>query len=373
MKRNLALVLVVITLVFSFIGCTTTTAPAESKTSEPAEGTEAAPEVTAEPTATAIQYDDLVIYTNSGGGGRKEWLTDAAAQNGFTITVVDLGGGDIKNRLIAEKNNAVADVAFGMSMMEFEDFKAQDMLVQYVPSWAGEVDDAMKDSDGYYHGVVKQAIIAIYNSDLYTAETAPKDWPDMWQNQDYHGKYNIFGLGGGTSRTILAGIATRYLDPTGELGVSDEGWEAIKQFYQNGYICGESEDFFQNLVDQKVPISMIWGSGVVQYQNDYNLKLGVMTPDIGVPFLVEQVAIINGSKHIETAKAFVDWFGSSEVQSAWAQEFGSSPANKVAMESATDDAKYLDSILTKAQKVDWSVVRQYIEQWVEKIELEFIN
>ena len=35
---------------------------------------------------------------------------------------------------------------------------------------------------------------------------------------------------------MLAGILTRYVDPEGELGISDEGWEAIGEFFAHG-IC----------------------------------------------------------------------------------------------------------------------------------------
>ena len=319
------------------------------------------------------EYEDLVIYTNSGAEGRAEWLIEKAKEQGFTIEVVHAGGGDTANRLIAEKNNPIADVVFGLNILQFEDFKAQDMLVEYVPAWVDEVDSTMCDPEGFYHGIVKQAIVLIYNPEVYTEETAPKDWTDLWTNPEYHGKYNLFGLGGGTARTVLSGIAVRYLDPEGELGVSEEGWEQIKQYIQNGYFTGEGEDFVQNLIDKKVPMSMIWGSGVIDKADTYETTFGVMSPEIGVPFVVEQVGIMNGSNKVETAKAFIDWFGSAEVQGAWAQEFGSSPANKVAMENASEEAKALDAKLSKSQEIDWGIVQQSVEQWVEKIELEYME
>ena len=317
--------------------------------------------------------DELIIYTNSGSNGRDIWITDLAAENGFNITVVEGGGGDIFNRVIAEKNSPVADVVFGLNMLNFAEMKKQDILMQYVPEWAGEVDDAMKDADGYYHGIVKQAIVLVYNPDVYTEATAPSDWPDLWRKPQYQGKYNIFGLGGGTSRTVLASIAMRYRDANGELGISDEGWAEIEQYIRNGYIAAEGEDYILNLIEEKVPMTMLWGSGVVDKQEQYNTTLGVMNPEVGVPFVVEQVGIISETDSPNAAMAFVEWFGTAEVQAAWAQEFGTSPANSVAMESAKPEAVALDEYLTKAQYIDWEFVLEYVDLWVETIELEFVE
>jgi iron(III) transport system substrate-binding protein len=321
----------------------------------------------------AAEYDDLVVYTNSGGEGRAEWITEVAAEQGFKIQVVHAGGGDTANRLIAEKNNPIADVVFGLSILNYEDFKSKDMLVKHVPPWADEVDSTMKDAEGYYHGIVKQAIVLVYNPEVYTEENAPKDWPDLWHNPEFHGKYSAFGLGGMTSRMVLLGIAMRYLDPEGELGISDEGWKEIAQYVKHAYWLPDGEDFTQNLIDKKVPLMMLWGSGVIDRQKQYDFTFGIMVPEIGIPYVVEQVAILNGTENLESAKAFVDWFGTAEVQAAWAQQFGTSPANKIAMESASEEARALDALLSKSQPIDWAIVQKNIELWVEKIELEYME
>ncbi len=64
--------------------------------------------------------ETLVVYTNSNGEGRGEWLTKKAAEAGFKIEIVGAGGADATNKLIAEKNNPIADVAFGLNNMYFD-------------------------------------------------------------------------------------------------------------------------------------------------------------------------------------------------------------------------------------------------------------
>jgi iron(III) transport system substrate-binding protein len=323
-------------------------------------------------TAAEPAEKKLIVYTNSASDGRGDWLKEKAAEKGFTLEIVEGGGGDIKNRLIAEKNNTLADVVYGLTEMDFEALKSEDLLVQYVPSWAGETPEGTNNKEGYFHPIVEQAKFMIYNSDVYNAETAPQDFPDLWEKEEFHGKYHVpTVLGGNTDRAVIAGILVRYLDPKGDLGVSDEGWKAIKAYFDNGYKTPEGEDNFANLASGKTPISHIFASGLMGRSKEFNHKPGIVTPKIGVPTTVEQVGIINGSKNVEAAQEFVDWFGSAEVQGAWAKEFGSVPMNQKALEQALPEMKDLAE-KTVPQDIDWKFVNEHMDDWVEKIELEIL-
>jgi iron(III) transport system substrate-binding protein len=316
----------------------------------------------------------LVIYTNSASDGRGDWLKEKAKEKGFDLEIVEGGGGDIANRLIAEKNKPVADVIYGLSTMNYEDFKAQDMLEQYKPAWADEVSPGLNDKDDYYHGLVKQAILLIYNSKLYNEQTAPKDWTDLWTNPEFHGKYDAPAagdLGGGTVRAVLAGILVRYQDPNGELGISKEGWDNLKEYLKYGYYKAEGEDFYANLASGKTPFGPMFSSGIASREQQYGVKAGLVKPEVGVPFVVEQVAIVKGTKNLDTAKAFVDWFGSAEVQSEWSQKFSTMPANTKALANASQDIRDMAASF-KQQDIDWAFVSKNINKWVEKIQLELL-
>lgn len=324
------------------------------------------------PSGEEMSYEPLVLYTNSGGENRGDWLTERAAEAGFEITVVHGGGGEIAARLIAEQNNPQADVVFGMTHIDYENFKDEDMLVQYTPAWADEVTEGMNDPEGYYHSIVQQAILMIYNQDVYSEGTAPSDWVDLWENEEFHGKYHLHGNGGATARTYLAGILLRYQDPEGELGISDEGWNAVEQFFANGYYRDESDEFFQLLVDGVAPITGIWSSGISQFEGEYGVEVGIVLPEIGIPHLAEQTAIINGTSALDSAQAFVDWFGSAEIQGEWSTNFGTTPANTGALESAPQEVRDLADSIT-AQELDWAFISENMELWVEKVELQYWN
>lgn len=136
-----------------------------------------------------VKNEKLIVYTNANSDGRGEWLVEKAKASGFEIELVGAGGANLTNRLIAEKNNPIADVVFGLNNMLYENLKKENVLTKYVPKWAGEVEPGLNDPEGFYHGLVKQAILLGYNPKNYTAETAPKDWTDLYKNPAFKGKY----------------------------------------------------------------------------------------------------------------------------------------------------------------------------------------
>ena len=167
----------------------------------------------------------IVIYTNNGSEGRDEWLINRAAEEGFNVQVVSLGASAVTERMIAEKNNPLCDVVFGLNNIEYEKLKANDLLETWKPDWTDGVDESLIDSDGYYYPVTTTPLLLIGNVDY---EDMPSDWTDL-TDEKYSGLYQLHGLNGGTGKTVYASIISRYQDPEGELGISDEGWEIAAQ------------------------------------------------------------------------------------------------------------------------------------------------
>lgn len=164
----------------------------------------------------ADKSQELVIYSNSVSNGRGDWLTAKAKEAGFNIKMVDIPGAQLADRVIAEKNNAVADMVFGIGAVDSNKIRDQKLLVQYKPKWLDKIDQSLSDKDNYYNPVIVQPLVLIGAPDV---KEMPKDWTEL--GSKYKGKYSISGLQGGTGRAILASILVRYLDDKGELGVSE--------------------------------------------------------------------------------------------------------------------------------------------------------
>ena len=316
----------------------------------------------------------LTVYTNSGNSGRKEWLIERAAKDGFNLAVLEEGAGAVQQRIIGEAANPIADVVYGLNAIIWNDLIARDLLVAYdAPSWASEVSEGLNDPNGYYYAIVKQAIVLAYDSNQISEADAPKDWPDLWTNEAFWGKYEASGkLTAGTTRNVIAGILSRYVDENGDLGISDEGWAAIEAYYAHGVPNEEGVDTYAQIANPDVPVVMgqMWSSGVIQYDEMYGTKTGVAKPEVGVPYAVEGIGIINGTKNMEEALRFVEWFGSAQIQGEWAEQFGTMPANEIAAQKADPFQQELCSI--PAQDIDWALVAANIDAWCEKITLEYL-
>lgn len=344
---------------------------ASSAAASTAASSQAAASTAASSTASKVdRSQQLVIYSNSTQNGQDEWLYDAAEKAGFNLEIVSLDAGTLTDRLVSEKDSRVCDVVFGLNTVEYSKLKKQDMLTKFTPDWSDKVDATLGDSEGYYWPIIVQPLVMIYNKDYIT--TAPKDWVDVATNADYAGKYIVLALTGGTSKSIFSSIIIRYADPKGDLGISDEGWEIARQFVQNGHISTSDEDWIGEVCDGTYPICELWGAGVIKYEAERQIDFGVVCPDYGVPYVVEQMSIIKGCEKQDLALDFINWFGSAETMSGWSTSVGATPANVDALANASEEIKALMAQV-HSQDMDWDLVAEYQDQWMEKVNLEYVN
>lgn len=316
-------------MMFSVTACSSGTADTETQ-NETAAAEEAGGAEADSAGSDSVEVDKsqkLIIYTNSGSNGRDEWLKSEAAEAGYDVEVVQIAGSDLANRIIAERNNPQADMIFGLNSIEYEKLKTEGVIDQWEPDWAGDVDMSLGDPDGYYYPIVMQPLVNMMNEDL---ENPPQDYTDLL-DPEWKGKYTILGFGGGTGKTMLAGLLIRYRDDDGEYGISEEGWEVVKNWIQNGHMEQDGEDYVGNCVSGEIPICEMWGSGVLQYQNERGCTFQIMCPEVGVPYVTEQVGMVTGSEKRDLAVDFANWFGSAEVQTAWMNEFGTIPCQPEAL------------------------------------------
>lgn len=316
--------------------------------------------------------ETLIIYTNSNSDGRGEWWESKAKEAGFSITIVGAGGADLTNRLISEQASPSADVVFGLNTMFYEKLKSNDVLAPYTPVWSNETEAGTNDPSGYYHSLVKQALVIVYHTDEYDETTAPASYQDLWSNDEFTGKYEIPAqMNQATAQIIVASILSQYRDENGELNIAEEGWNSLKAYFDRGMPAIEGEEIYSSMANGKVSIGTAVSGTMKAKEKQYAIEVGIVHPEIGTPTIVEQIALINGTKKEEQAKAFIDWFGSALVQAEFAKEFNAMPTNETAAKSANQEVLDLYGNI-KTQDLDWEFINQNLEYWVEKIELEIM-
>ncbi|MFD1886549.1 extracellular solute-binding protein [Paenibacillus wenxiniae] len=372
-----------LSMVTLFIPITLTTAcstpsDATATTSSTAVSTHTAGEQTALDMKSILAQkpsgQQIVVATNNTGNGRDQWLADAAKQAGFNIKLVGLGGGDLTSRVIGEVNNPTLNVVWGPSDTMFQSMSDAHALQKWTPSWADQL-TSHNEQNGYSWSYELQPKLLIANPKLYTATTAPTSYQDLWQNPQFHGKYAVpTDFGGTTNRAIIGGIIAQYLDPKGELGVSQAGWDAIKSYFQYGYQTPKGEKDMQNLVDGKVPITYIYASGLKSFIDTYHMEPLIVYSRTGEPTNTNQLGVVknNNPAVVEESIRFANWLGSADMMGDYASTYGSIVVNRQA-QSHIDPFMQKVMKTSKPQQADWNYINSMMDQWVAKIQLEYMK
>ena len=298
------------------------------------------------------------IYSNSNSTERVNWLIDAAAKAGFTISIDDNSviSGDTA-AIQAANENKDGDLIFGLNEIRWSQLigGAYENLsvMDWTPTWAEEVGEYAYEGKAY--GLVIQNILMLYRTDELGTNGEQlhfAHWGDIvncgytWYRQ---GK-----VGGTTNTNINNAMLYAYTDPTSPAGgISIEGWKTLWAYCQNGVFTGDSYGF-DPLNKGDVQVSTFYSSSLYGKIDDAasgsdNPLVGVENPenwalveiDDGTYYIAEYIGILDREgrteEETETVKAFAEWFGSAETQAAWSEEFDSYPCNADAAELVYGD------------------------------------
>lgn len=344
MKRALALLLS-LTMLLSLAACGGNT----NSSAAPADP--AAPAAPAAPVDTPKDYSDYTIriYSNSNSTERATWLTNAAKEEGFTISMDDNSviSGDTA-AIQAANENKDGDIMFGLNETRWSQVVNGTYenlsLVDWTPTWAGDV-GAYK-YDGKAYGLVIQNVLMLYRTDDKGTAGKPlsfEHWSDIvdcgytWYRQ---GK-----VGGTTNANINSAMLYSFVDPASPAGgISIDGWKKLWKYCANGVFAGDSYGF-DPLNRGDVQVSTFYSSSLygkidaAAESSKVPLK-GTMTPenwalvDIkdGTYYIAEYIGVLDKKdrtpEQTEAVKAFAEWFGSADIQAQWGEEFDSYPCNE---------------------------------------------
>lgn len=315
----------------------------------------------------------IVLLSNNGGEGRDSWLLDRAKEAGFNIEFVSLGAGDITARVISEVNNPTANVVWGPSEDQFNSMIEAGALTEFTPDWADKV-EGVSEVNGYSWSYEIQPKVLVCNPETYTADTVPTCYQDLWEKEEFHGKYAVpisANFGGNTVRAVIGGILGQYLDENGELGVSDEGWAAIKSYFDNGYKTPTGEDDFGNMASGKVPITFTFASGLKGKSESFGVTPIIAYSSTGEPSNTNQIGVVacDDRAVLEESIRLANWLGSADLIGPFAEEFGNIVANADAEEYMTPLAKEIKANF-HPQEADWAYINLMMDEWIAKIQLE---
>ncbi|SDH61818.1 iron(III) transport system substrate-binding protein [Leifsonia sp. 98AMF] len=322
----------------------------------------------ADATPTSVRGQTIVVYSPQGSDARGEYMVKRAKDDlGITVTFVSGGGGDLTNRLLAEKNNTQADVVLGLGEAQLTQVANAGILQPYTPSWTDDVPKNLRGSDKDFTLATQTPIVIAYNTAKMSAADAPKSWEDL-AKPEYKNKFVFPSITGQTGQAAAVGILWRYTDhATGT--VSQKGWDVLSKIEANSFAVSAGQKFDWNWVTSGAqPIVVSWLGGIQTGASDNKLELATVNTKGGSPYVQTGAGLVKGSSHAAAAKAFIDWFGSTNFQVDFVNATNNdTPVNSAAVKELGDKAAALHSI--DKQDIDWSVVTKHLSDWLQKIQL----
>ena len=311
--------------------------------------------------ATAFADDYTIrIYSNSNSTERTTWLINEAKAAGFNISIDDNSviSGDTA-AVQAANENKDGDLIFGLNETRWGqliDGAYENLTIaDWTPSWADQVGEYKYDGKAY--GIVIQNVLMLYRNDEFGTngeELHFDHWADV-VNSGYTW-YRQNKIGGTTNANINSAILYAFTDPASPAGgISIDGWKALWKFCADGKSGGDDYKYgFDSLNKGDVAISEFYSSALygkidAAAEGSEHPLIGALEPenwalvDIadGTYYIAEYIGLLDKAgrteEQTETVKAFADWFGSAEVQAAWAEEFDSVPCNAEAVELVYGD------------------------------------
>ncbi len=312
---------------------------------------------------SALAKTELTVYTIIEPELLNTYKTEFEKSNpDIEINWVRDSTGVITAKLLAEKENPKADVAFGVAASSLLIFDKEGMLLPYKPKGYDLLSSQMKDNNTPPHWVGTNAWATSLCINKFVMNKHNLPYPKTWQdltNPIYKGLIaapNPASSGSGFMN-ISAWIqmwgekkAWAYQDALNKniKMYTHSGSKPCSMAAQGEVAIGlSSSSFAHTLIKRRAPIDLV-------------------IPEGGIGWDMEAAAIIKGTKHLEAAKKLVDWVSSDDVAKIGAV-FSGIPSRE---EFMTPEGKISYNAMIK-NNFKWAANNRstLIQQWRDKYEL----
>ncbi|PPF42021.1 ABC transporter substrate-binding protein [Pseudoclavibacter sp. AY1F1] len=221
-----------------------------------------------------------------------------------TVEVFRAGTGDLTTRVATEQasGGVQADVFLAADAGTFEDYAADELLLQYSPTDVESLNQDIVDPEGYYTGTRIIPTVIAYNTGLVSEP--PTSWTEL-TGAEYANKLVMPNPDVSGAAAYNAAV---WLD---EPALGEE-W--LTKLAANKPVIADSNG----------PVSQAIATGAqpVGIVVDYLARelaaqgspIAVSYPTEGVPYVSQPVGIFASTEEAEASKAFVDFLVSSEGQ-----------------------------------------------------------
>lgn len=358
MKKKMLSILLAGVMILSLSACGGKETKEETKDNSGSETQEEKKEETAE------LEDTVVIYSTHAEELLEEVGDAFTEETGVEVEFINLKG-ELADRVRSEKENPQADIMFGGDAATYMQLQSEGCFAVTTPSWAGEVDDAFKDADGYWYGTIKTPVLMFYNSDVLSAGDAPTDWSDLADE-----KYKDQIVTRDSLSSSMRSVITALIYSISEKESEDAAWDFLtkldantKNYYNSGSMMYEA------IGKGEASISIAVMNDIITNRDENGMPFEIVDAASGAITLTDCIAALNKAPHPNAAAAFLEFAGSAKAQAMVANDFNRIPV----LDSALPDCPEWMKTSYPAMDLDWNAISQNQLTWLEKWETDFID
>ena len=248
------------------------------------------------------EKQNLVIYS-AASEGEAEKLTQEFNKlyPNIEVTVIRAGSGDLVTRVKTEWPKPEGDVILLMGTENLD--QIYDMLMPYKCASDDKIAPEYKDSKSdvpKYHATSMPLQAIMYNTDLLTAEEAPKSWKDL-ADPKYKGKIVL-------ANPASSGSAYAQLYMMNKL----YGMDFVKQVVANTTYVASSTAGPDSVARGEYAITVTGEANIGKKINAGDPVAYVLAEE-GTGFRIEGSAILANCKNEDAAKKFIDFMTTKEA------------------------------------------------------------
>lgn len=309
------------------------------------------------------QQDTVTVYVSTDRVFSEPVLRTFEQRTGIRVNAVydteETKSTGLANRLLAEKNNAQADVFWSNEPVRTLVLKDRGVLAPYQSPAAADIPTIFKDPAGMWTGFSARVRVIAYNTETVSELNAPKSVLEL-ADPKWKGQVAIADPRFGSTSFHVAALYVTLGDEK-----ADDFFRRLKV---NGVKIVAGNSVVRDMVvrgDVKVGLTDTDDVNVALQQGG---PIAMVMPDkdgMGVPMMPNLVSMIAGAPHPEQARRMIDYLLSPDVEAALAK----SEAVQIPLRSSVPGPPNLPRIdAFKPMTLDYGKAAARVEDVTKRLE-----
>lgn len=253
----------------------------------------------------------LLIYTPHGQDMLRDFVGRYKQLHpDVDVQFLDMGSRQILERVTVERNRPQADLWWGASHTTFQTAAEQNLLAEFRPSWANDVEAAARDQNNRWFGTYETPQVIAYNSEAVSASDSPRDWDDVIDPK-WRDKVLIRNpTPSDTMRTIFGAMIWRFYK---ESRSPQQGYEWLRKLDANVHEYTADGTLLMQKIGRREGLITLWDMPDVRlFKEQKGLPVDYTIPASGTPVVIDGIAIVRGAPNEEEAKRFYEFVTSED-------------------------------------------------------------